>query len=63
MQAEARQAERLQYALSKARSDAAYYKGIEEMSEQISEESRETKARYAANVIIHEVERLEAMAY
>ncbi|KAF5838357.1 hypothetical protein DUNSADRAFT_2967 [Dunaliella salina] len=61
--AEARQAERLQYALNKARSDAAYYKGIEEMSEQVSWESRECKAKYAANVIMQEVERLEAMSY
>lgn len=58
-EAEAKQAERISFALSKSRSDAAYYKGVEKISERAQEEARECKARFAAHIISHEVERLE----
>lgn len=60
---EAKQAERLSFALSKARSDVLYYKGLEEMNERVNEEARDCKAKYAAHVIIGEVERLENEGY
>jgi hypothetical protein len=62
-EAEAKQSERLSFALSKARSDAAYYRGVERMSERVNEEARDCKAKHAAYVITHEVERLESLAY